>query len=125
MKKTIAIWALAALGFTTANAGVHVGISFGIPGPAPVVVTPTPVVVAPRPVVIAPAPVVVPAPMPAPIVEVAPVCPTPGYVWVGGGWGWCNNRWVWTRGHWGPPAHWGHGYHPGYHGGLHVVHGHR
>src|SRR5215469_3083119 len=107
MKKTIAILALATLGITTAHAGVHVGISFGIPIPAPVVV-------APAPVVVAPAPVVVPPPMPAPIVEVVPICPTPGYIWVGGSWGWCNNHWVWTRGHWGPPAHWSYAYHGGY-----------
>jgi hypothetical protein len=52
MKKTIAILALAALGITAANAGVRFGINFGIPVPAPVVVQP---------------------PMPAPIVEAAPV----------------------------------------------------
>jgi hypothetical protein len=121
MKKTIAILALVAVGITTASAGVHVGISFGFPVAAPVVV-------APAPVVVAPAPVVVPPPMPAPYAEVVPVCPTPGYVWVGGSWGWCNNHWVWTGGHWGAPAHWGYGYHGGYHGDyhgeLHGVHGH-
>ena len=119
MKKTIAILALAALGITTVNAGVHFGISFGIPAPA-VVVAPAPVVVAPAPVVVAPAPVIVQPPMPAPYVEVVPVCPTPGYVWVGGSWGWCNNQWAWTRGHWGAPAHWGHGYR----GDYHWAHGH-
>ncbi len=122
MKKTIAILALAALGITAVNAGVHVGINLGIPVPGPVVV-------APAPVLVAPVPVVVPPPMPAPIVEVVPVCPTPGYIWMGGSWGWCNNRWVWTRGHWGAPVHWGHGYRPvyhdGYHGGYPGGHGHR
>src|SRR5262249_10235513 len=113
---TIAILALAALGLTTVNAGVHFGINVGIPVPAPVVVTP--------------APVVVPTPMPAPIVEAAPACPTPGYVWVGGSWGWCDNQWVWTRGQWGPPAHgyhaghWDHGYRAEHHGGFHGEHGH-
>src|SRR6516162_7407629 len=125
MKKTIAILALAALGITTVNAGVHFGISFGIPAPAvvvaapapvvvapaPVVVAPAPVLVAPAPVVVVPAPVIVAPPMPAPVVEVVPACPTPGYIWVGGSWGWCNNHWVWTRGHWGSGAHWGYGYH--------------
>src|SRR5262245_39223647 len=100
MKKTIAILALAALAITSAKAGVIVGISIGTPVPPPVVVAPAPVVVAPAPVVVVP-------PMPAPVVEVVPVCPTRGYMWVGGGWGWCNNRWVWTRGHWGPPPRWG------------------
>src|SRR5215472_14238080 len=127
MKKTIAILALAALGITTVNAGVHFGISFGIPAPAvvvatppPVVVAPAPVLVAPAPVVVAPAPVVVQPPMPAPYVEVVPACPTPGFIWVGGSWGWSNNHWVWTRGHWGAPAHWGHGYRADYH----WAHGH-
>ena len=119
MKKTIAILALATLGITTVNAGVHFGISLGIPVPAPVVV-------APAPMVVAPAPVVVPPPAPAPIVEVIPVCPTPGYIWVGGSWGWCHNHWVWTRGHWGPPVHRGYGIHASYYGGgYHGGHGHR
>ncbi|HEY5911881.1 MAG TPA: YXWGXW repeat-containing protein [Verrucomicrobiae bacterium] len=91
MQKTVAILALAALGITAAKAGVRFGINFGIPVPAPVVVAPTPVVVAPPPVVVQP-------PMPAPIVEAVPTCPTPGYVWVGGSWGWHDNHWVWTRG---------------------------
>src|SRR5262249_50613311 len=122
MKKTIATLALAALGITAANAGVHVGINFGVPIPAPVITTPYPVVTVP-------APVVAPPPMPAPIVEVAPACPTTGYIWVGGSGGWCDNHWVWTRGHWGPPAYWGHGYrvvhHEGFHGRFHGEHGHR
>jgi hypothetical protein len=124
MKKTIAILALAAVGITTVNAGVRFGINFGIPVPAPVVV-------APAPVVVAPAPVVVPPPMPAPVVEVAPACPVPGYLWVGGSWGWCDNHWVWTRGHWGPPAHWSHdthwdhGYRAERHEGFHADRGRR
>jgi hypothetical protein len=112
MKKTIAIMALAVLGITSVHAGVHFGINFGIP-------VPTAVIAAPAPVVVAPAPVCDPTPMPAPIVEVAPACPTPGYVWVGGNWGWSDNHWVWSRGHWGAPAHWGYGYHAGYRGGYH------
>ncbi len=124
MKKTIAILALATVGITAANAGVRFGINFGIPVPAPVVV--------------APAPVFAPPPMPAPIVEAAPVCTVPGYVWVGGSWEWCDNHWVWTRGHWGPPArwdrddhrdrdgHWGHGFraerHESFPGGFHGKH---
>lgn len=129
MKKTFAVLALAAVGITTASAGIRFGINFGIPVPAPVVVAPAPVVVAPAPVV--------PPPMPAPIVETLPVCPTAGYVWVGGSWGWCDNHWVWTRGHWGPPAHWdrndhrdrdghwGHGYRAERHEGFHGGHGRR
>ena len=115
-KKTIAILAFVAVGITTVNAGVRFGINFGFPVPAPVV---------------APAPVVVPPPMPAPIVEVAPVCPVPGYIWVGGSWGWCDNHWVWARGHWGPPVHWDrdahrdHGYRAERHEGFHGEHGRR
>jgi hypothetical protein len=79
--------------------------------------------------VVSPAPVVVAPPMPGPVVETIPVCPTAGYVWVGGSWGWCDNHWVWTRGCWGPPAHWGHGSraerHEGFHGGFHGEHGRR
>ena len=104
--------ALAVLGITTVNAGVRVGINFGIP-------LPVPVVTAAVPVVTAPAPVVVPPPMPAPIVEVAPTCPVLGYVWVGGSWGWYGNRWVWTHGYWGPSAHWGHGYRAEHHEDFH------
>jgi len=124
MKKTIAILALAAVGITTVNAGVRFGINFGIPVPAPVVV-------APAPVVVAPAPVVVPPPMPAPVVEVAPAYPVPGYLWVGWSWGWCVNHWVWSRGHWGPPTHWSHdthwdhGYRAERHEGFHGERGRR
>ena len=117
MKKIIALLALAAVGITTVNAGVLFGINIGIPAPAPVVVAPAPVVVQP--------------PMPAPLVEVTPVCPAPGYIWVGGSWGRCDHHWVWTRGHWGPPAHWDHGAHrahgygAGHHEGYHGDHGRR
>ena len=117
MKKTIAILALATLGITSVNAGIRFGINVGIPVPAPVVV--------------APALVVVPPPMPAPVVEAVPVCPTPGYVWVGGTWGWWDNHWVWTRGHWGAPApvyhgaYWDHGYHGERYEGFHGGHGRR
>jgi len=129
MKKTIAILALAAVGITSASAGVHFGISLAIPLPIPVVVASPPVVVAPAPVVVTTAPVFVPPPLPTPVVEVVPVCPWPGAIWVGGNWGWCDRRWVWTRGHWNPPGHWGYGYRGGYrgdfHGSFHGGHGHR
>jgi hypothetical protein len=125
MKKTIAILVLAAVGITTMNAGVRFGVNFAIPLPVPIVTT-TPV-----PVVTAPVPFVAPPPMPASIVEIAPACPTPGYVWVGGNWGWCDNRWLWTRGHWGQPAHWDRGWDRGcraehretFHRGFHSEHG--
>jgi hypothetical protein len=125
MKKIIAILSMAAVGLAAvnANAGVRVGINFGLPVPAPVVVAPPAVYVQP--------------PMPAPIVETAPVCPAPGYVWVGGNWGWCDNHWIWTRGHWGPPVHrdrdvrwghdghWDHGFRAERHEGFHGEHGRR
>ena len=129
MKKTIAILVLAAAGITTVNAGVHFGINLGIPLPVPTVAVPAPVLVAPAPVVVAPPPVCEPPPMPAPIVETVSVCPTPGYVWLGGSWGWHDNHWIWTRGHWGPPVHvarWDHGFRvehrEGFHGGYHRDH---
>jgi len=126
MKKTIAILALAALAITSTKAGVIVGVTIGTPAPPPVIV-------APAPVFVAPAAVVIPPPMPAPMVEVVPVCPAAGYIWVGGSWGWCNSRWAWTRGHWGPPPRWGYGHrtwyqappHGGHHYGYHGGYSHR
>ena len=45
------------------------------------------------------------APAPPPDqVEVVPLSPDPGYIWVGGSWEW-NNRWTWEQGHWAPPPH--------------------
>ena len=42
---------------------------------------------------------------PAPIVEYVPACPYPGYVWVGGYWGW-GGGWYWVGGHYArPPYH--------------------
>jgi hypothetical protein len=129
MKKIIAILGVAVVGLTAANAnaGVHFGINFGVPVPAPVVVAPPAVCVQP--------------PIPAPIVETVPVCPTPGYVWVGGSWGWSDNHYVWNRGHLGPLAHWDHNVrwgrdgrgdhglradrHDNFHGGYHGEHGRR
>lgn len=47
------------------------------------------------------------------------VAPGPGYVWVGGYWGWGGGRYVWTRGYWGRPprprAVWAPGYWERYH----------
>jgi hypothetical protein len=36
---------------------------------------------------------------PAPLVEVVPVAPFLGAVWVGGFWGWSGSRHVWSPGH--------------------------
>ncbi|PMS16480.1 hypothetical protein C0Z18_23230 [Trinickia dabaoshanensis] len=39
-------------------------------------------------------------PQPAPLVEVVPVAPAPGYHWVRGHYAWRHDRWEWVRGHW-------------------------
>jgi len=41
-------------------------------------------------------------PMPAPMVEVVSVRPSPRHYWIKGHWGWSDRRgdWVWVRGHW-------------------------
>jgi len=41
---------------------------------------------------------------PAPLVEDMGVCPGPGFVWIGGFWGW-HGHWIWQAGHWGRPPH--------------------
>lgn len=41
---------------------------------------------------------------PPPRVEVIGVAPGPGYVWVGGEWGW-NGGWAWSSGRWCAPAY--------------------
>ena len=40
------------------------------------------------------------APMPAPVVEVVTVRPSPRHVWVKGHHAWQGNRWVWVPGVW-------------------------
>src|ERR1700722_19924710 len=37
--------------------------------------------------------------MPAPIVEVVPVAPGPGYNWAPGHWAWRGGNWFWVKGH--------------------------
>lgn len=39
-------------------------------------------------------------PQPAPLVEVMPAAPSPGYHWVRGHYVWARDRWEWVRGHW-------------------------
>lgn len=39
---------------------------------------------------------------PAPVVEVMPAAPAPGYHWVKGRWVWAEGRWVWVKGYWVP-----------------------
>jgi hypothetical protein len=39
-------------------------------------------------------------PEPAPVAEIVPVAPAPGYEWVKGHYRWEANRWVWVPGHW-------------------------
>ena len=40
---------------------------------------------------------------PAPREEVIGIAPAPGYVWLGGYWGWVGNRHEWVPGHWSAP----------------------
>jgi hypothetical protein len=47
-------------------------------------------------------PVVTVAP-PPPQVEVVGVAPYPGYVWLGGYWGWVGGRYAWVGGRWAAP----------------------
>ena len=42
---------------------------------------------------------------PAPLVEVRPVAPAAGYVWVPGYYGWNQRAYHWTPGHWARPPH--------------------
>ncbi|ALL67842.1 hypothetical protein K788_0001037 [Paraburkholderia caribensis MBA4] len=39
---------------------------------------------------------------PAPVAEVIPVAPAPGYRWVKGHYRWEGNHWAWVAGHWRP-----------------------
>lgn len=50
---------------------------------------------------------------PAPIVEVATVAPSPGYVWVDGYWSWNGYDYEWVHGYWDRPPVVGHVWHPG------------
>jgi len=54
---------------------------------------------------------VVEAPPPAPLVEVIPVMPFAGAVWVGGYWGWVGGRHTWIAGNWVAPRP-GYGWQP-------------
>jgi hypothetical protein len=44
-------------------------------------------------------PVIVERPMPAPIIEVVPPVPHPGWSWVPGHYAWRGGAWFWVRGH--------------------------
>lgn len=53
--------------------------------------------------------VVMVAPPAAPLVDVIPAPPQPGYLWIGGYWNWLGGRYVWVPGHWTAPRpghHW-------------------
>jgi hypothetical protein len=105
----------------SANAGVRIGLSFGIPLPVPVV-APAPVYVAPTPVVVAAPACPPPAYTTAYVVQ--PACPGPQYAWIGGYWSVNTYGRFWVPGAWhyqGHPvvaAHFGGGYGYG-HGGYH------
>jgi WXXGXW repeat (2 copies) len=62
--------------------------------------------------VVAEAPVVTAPPVAQ--VEVAPVAPGPGYVWVAGHWAWRRRGYVWRPGHWVVPAAPGYVWAPGH-----------
>lgn len=49
---------------------------------------------------------------PAPLVEVVPPQPGPGYAWINGYWGWDGQRYVWNRGSWGLPPGPGYAWQP-------------
>ena len=55
--------------------------------------------------------VVVDVAPPAPYVEVVPVMPYPGSVWIGGYWGWYGGRHQWVSGRWEQPRP-GYTWHP-------------
>ena len=66
--------------------------------------------------------VVVTEAMPAPLVEDYVVAPGPGFIWIGGYWGW-EDRWVWRHGYWGRPPRRGAVWiapHYAYRGGRHI-----
>lgn len=42
---------------------------------------------------------------PAPLVEVRPIAPAVGYVWVPGYYRWDHRSYQWTAGHWMKPPH--------------------
>lgn len=93
-KKLILTAALIGTVALSAQAGVRVGISVGVPAP----------------VVVAPAPVVVNPPVyPAPAPEVAvPVSPGPDYIWVPGYWSVGVGGRVWVPGVWQHHGYYGH-----------------
>jgi hypothetical protein len=88
--KTKLLLAAALIGVASlsAQAGVFVGVSVGLPAPRVVVAAPVPVLVAPA----------------APILETVPACPGPGYVWVAGYWSGYGPARSWVAGCWRPPV---------------------
>ena len=55
---------------------------------------------APAPVSPPPKPIVVEQAPPGPQLEVMPLAPGPGYVWIPGYWMWRNSAWFWVGGRW-------------------------
>ena len=93
MKKTLlALTAIVALVASTSPASARSfwGISIGVS--APVAVAPCAYTFAAYPSA------------PAPLVQVVPACPAPGYTWVAGYWTAGNGVWIWNPGYWVAPA---------------------
>jgi hypothetical protein len=106
--KILLVAALLGAASLSAQAGVHVGISFGLPLPLPVVVVHP---ACPPPVVVA-APIC-PPPVVATAVVATPPCPGPDYAWVPGYWSVNSYGRVWVGGGWryhGAPIVYRHGY---------------
>jgi hypothetical protein len=61
-------------------------------------------------------------PPPDEVDTVVGVAPGPGFIWVGGFWGWGPGGWAWHRGYWGHPPYGGARWvrpHYAYRGGRH------
>ena len=104
------------LSLSLLSAAAVIGLSGCViaPLPAPQWRAPVAVQVAPPMQEVAP-PVVVAEPMlppPPPQVEIIPVAPVVGYIWVGGFWDFFGGHYIWRAGHYAPPR-------PGYHWEAH------
>ena len=79
--------------------------------PVPAYGQPVPAYSQPVPAGYADSVVVIDVAPPAPYVEVVPVIPYAGAIWIGGYWGWNGGRHQWVPGRWDRPRP-GYSYHP-------------